>query len=67
MVEGTAEVTNGEDTFLMAENQSTCIPIGQKHRLSSRGKQDLILIEIRSGSYLGEDDIAGFKDADVRG
>ena len=66
VVEGTAEVTNGDDTFLMSENQSTYIPIGQTHRLSNPGKQDLILIEVQSGSYLGEDDIVRFEDAYAR-
>lgn len=62
VVEGTAKVTNGDDTFLMAENQSTYIPIGQTHRLSNPGKQDLILIEVQSGGYLGEDDIVRLED-----
>ena len=66
VVEGTAEVTNGSDTFLMSENQSTYIPIGQMHRLSNPGKQDLVLIEVQSGSYLGEDDIVRFDDVYAR-
>ena len=66
VVEGTAEVTNGDKTFLMSENQSTFIPIGQTHRLSNPGKQDLVLIEVQSGGYLGEDDIVRFEDAYAR-
>lgn len=62
VVQGTAEVTNGNDTFLLSENQSTYIPIGQTHRLSNPGKQNLILIEVQSGGYLGEDDIVRFDD-----
>ena len=66
VVEGTAEVTNGENTFLMAENESTFIPIGQTHRLTNPGKRDLVLIEVQSGSYLGEDDIVRFDDVYAR-
>lgn len=66
VVEGTAEVINGDDTFLMSENQSTYIPIGQTHRLSNPGKRDLVLIEVQSGSYLGEDDIVRFDDVYAR-
>ena len=66
VVEGTAEVTNGDDTFLMSENQSTYIPLGQMHRLSNPGKQDLVLIEVQSGSYLDEDDIVRFDDLYAR-
>ena len=62
VVEGTAEVTNGDKKFLMSENESTYIPIGQTHRLTNPGKQNLVLIEVQSGSYLGEDDIVRFKD-----
>ena len=66
VVEGTAEVTNGDDAFLMSENQSTYIPIGQTHRLSNPGKQDLVLIEVQSGGYLGEDDIVRLEDVYAR-
>jgi mannose-1-phosphate guanylyltransferase/mannose-6-phosphate isomerase len=59
---GTAKVTRGEDTFLLAENESTYIPMGQKHRLSNPGKVPLEIIEVQSGSYLGEDDIVRFDD-----
>ncbi len=57
VVEGTAKVTCGEETLLLEENQSTYIPIGAWHRLENPGKIDLKLIEVQSGSYLGEDDI----------
>lgn len=54
---GTAEVTNGDGTFLLSENDSTYMPIGQTHGLSNPRKQDLVLIEVQSGSCLGEADI----------
>ena len=57
VVSGTAEVTRGDEIFLLAENQSTYIPLGQTHRLRNPGKVPLELIEVQSGSYLGEDDI----------
>jgi mannose-1-phosphate guanylyltransferase / mannose-6-phosphate isomerase len=59
---GTAQVTKGEDVFLLTENQSTYIPIGEKHRLENPGKTDLEMIEVQSGGYLGEDDIVRFND-----
>jgi mannose-1-phosphate guanylyltransferase/mannose-6-phosphate isomerase len=62
VVKGTAKVTNGEEVFLLEENQSTYIPIGVKHRLENPGKADLEMIEVQSGSYLGEDDIVRFED-----
>jgi len=62
VVKGAAKVTNGEDIFLLEENQSTYIPIGAKHRLENPGKTDLEMIEVQSGSYLGEDDIVRFED-----
>jgi mannose-1-phosphate guanylyltransferase/mannose-6-phosphate isomerase len=62
VVSGTAEVTNGERTFLLSENESTYIPIGTVHRLANPGKVPLELIEVQSGSYLGEDDIVRFED-----
>ncbi|WP_417515995.1 mannose-1-phosphate guanylyltransferase/mannose-6-phosphate isomerase [Minwuia sp.] len=62
VVSGTAEVTNGENTLLLSENQSTYIPIGTAHRLGNPGKVDLEVIEIQSGSYLGEDDIVRLDD-----
>jgi mannose-1-phosphate guanylyltransferase / mannose-6-phosphate isomerase len=62
VVKGTAKVTNGENIFLLEENQSTYIPIGVKHRLENPGKTDLEMIEVQSGGYLGEDDIVRFED-----
>jgi mannose-1-phosphate guanylyltransferase len=62
VVSGSARVTNGEKTFLLSENQSTYIPIGVVHALENPGKVDLELIEIQSGSYLGEDDIVRLED-----
>ncbi|MBE91289.1 MAG: mannose-1-phosphate guanylyltransferase/mannose-6-phosphate isomerase [Rhodospirillaceae bacterium] len=62
VVSGTAKVTNGEKTYLVTENQSTYIPIGQVHSLENPGVIDLELIEVQSGSYLGEDDIVRFQD-----
>ena len=62
VVKGTAEVTNGERTFLLGGNESTFIPLGHIHRLSNPGKLPLEIIEVQSGSYLGEDDIVRFED-----
>ncbi|TDR76735.1 mannose-1-phosphate guanylyltransferase/mannose-6-phosphate isomerase [Paludibacterium purpuratum] len=62
VVKGTAEVTCGDDTFLLSENQSTYIPIGKLHRLRNPGKVELEIIEIQSGSYLEEDDIVRVED-----
>jgi mannose-1-phosphate guanylyltransferase/mannose-6-phosphate isomerase len=62
VVKGTAKVTNGEEVFLLEENQSTYIPVGAKHRLENPGKTDLEMIEVQSGTYLGEDDIVRFED-----
>jgi mannose-1-phosphate guanylyltransferase/mannose-6-phosphate isomerase len=62
VVRGTAEVTCGEKKVLLSENESTFIPLGTKHRLSNPGKLPLELIEVQSGSYLGEDDIVRFED-----
>lgn len=62
VVSGTAKVTRGEKTFLLEENQSTYIPIGEVHSLENPGKIDLCLIEVQSGSYLGEDDIVRLED-----
>ena len=62
VVSGTARVTNGENTFLLAENESTYIPAGIVHALENPGKVDLELIEVQSGSYLGEDDIVRIND-----
>ena len=62
VVKGAAEVTRGTEVFLLTENQSTYIPIGEVHRLHNPGKTDLEMIEVQSGSYLGEDDIVRFED-----
>lgn len=62
VVSGTAEVTCDDKVFLLSENQSTYIPLGSKHRLRNPGKVALELIEVQSGSYLGEDDIVRFDD-----
>jgi len=62
VVKGTAEITIGEKVFMLTENQSTYIPLGEKHRLVNPGKVPLELIEVQSGSYLGEDDIVRFED-----
>lgn len=62
VVTGTAEVTRGKDTFLLSENQSTFIPLGEVHRLHNPGKTPLEMIEVQSGSYLGEDDIVRMED-----
>jgi mannose-1-phosphate guanylyltransferase/mannose-6-phosphate isomerase len=62
VVSGTAEVTNGDSVLILTENQSTYIPLGQTHRLANPGKVPLEIIEVQSGSYLGEDDIVRFED-----
>ena len=62
VVSGTAKVTRGEETILLSENQSTYIPLGVQHRLENPGRLPLELIEVQSGSYLGEDDIVRFED-----
>jgi mannose-1-phosphate guanylyltransferase/mannose-6-phosphate isomerase len=62
VVNGTARVTQGEEVTLLHENQSIYIPLGAVHRLENPGKLPLNLIEVQSGSYLGEDDIVRFQD-----
>ncbi|ARN24020.1 mannose-1-phosphate guanylyltransferase/mannose-6-phosphate isomerase [Piscinibacter gummiphilus] len=62
VVSGTAEVTCGDKTLVLTENQSTYIPLGETHRLANPGKLPLEIIEVQSGSYLGEDDIVRFED-----
>ena len=62
VVKGTAEITNGEKVLLLTENQSTYIPLGEVHRLANPGSIPLEIIEVQSGSYLGEDDIVRFED-----
>jgi mannose-1-phosphate guanylyltransferase/mannose-6-phosphate isomerase len=62
VVKGTAKITRGDETFLLSENQSTYIPLGVTHRLENPGVIPLEIIEVQSGSYLGEDDIVRFED-----
>lgn len=62
IVSGTAEVTRNDEVFLVAENESTFLPLGAVHRLRNPGKVSLELIEVQSGSYLGEDDIVRLED-----
>ena len=67
VVSGTGRITRGDETILLGENQSTYIPLGVKHRLENPGRVPLELIEVQSGSYLGEDDIVRFEDVYGRG
>jgi mannose-1-phosphate guanylyltransferase/mannose-6-phosphate isomerase len=67
VVSGTAKITRGDETFLLEENQSTYIPLGVRHRIENPGKIPLHIIEVQSGSYLGEDDIVRFEDRYGRG
>lgn len=62
VVRGTAQVTRGDEVFLVGENQSTFIPLGTMHRLENPGKLTLEMIEVQSGSYLNEDDIVRYQD-----
>jgi mannose-1-phosphate guanylyltransferase/mannose-6-phosphate isomerase len=62
VVSGTALVTRADEQFMLTENQSTFIQLGVTHRLENPGKLPLELIEVQSGSYLGEDDIVRFDD-----
>ena len=62
VVSGTARITRGDEVFLLSENQSTFIPLGTTHRLENPGRVALEMIEVQSGSYLGEDDIVRFED-----
>lgn len=62
VVKGTAEIVCGDESILLTENQSTYIPLGEVHRLSNPGTIPLEIIEVQSGSYLGEDDIVRFED-----
>ena len=66
VVRGTAKVTRGDEEFMLTENQSTYIPLGVTHRLENPGKVELEVIEVQSGSYLGEDDIVRFEDRYAR-
>jgi len=67
VVSGTARITRGQEVFLLSENESTYIPIGTTHRIENPGKVPLHMIEVQSGSYLGEDDIVRFEDVYGRG
>jgi len=62
VVKGRAEVTRGEETFILTVDQSTYIPVGTKHRITNPGPENLEIIEIQTGDYLGEDDIVRFED-----
>lgn len=62
VVTGTAKVTCGDNEFVVNLNESTFIPIGERHRLENPGKIPLVIIEVQSGEYLGEDDIIRFED-----
>jgi mannose-1-phosphate guanylyltransferase len=62
VVSGIAKVTNGDEIFLLSENESTYIPVGVVHSLENPGETVLELIEVQSGSYVGEDDIVRFSD-----
>ncbi|MGP8165547.1 MAG: mannose-1-phosphate guanylyltransferase/mannose-6-phosphate isomerase [Steroidobacteraceae bacterium] len=62
VVQGTARITCNEKTFLLSENESTFIPIGATHRIENPGKVALHIVEVQSGSYLGEDDIVRYED-----
>lgn len=67
VVQGTARVTIGEDVQLVSENQSVYVPLGVTHRMENPGKVPMVLIEVQTGSYLGEDDITRYEDAYARG
>jgi mannose-1-phosphate guanylyltransferase/mannose-6-phosphate isomerase len=62
VVKGQARITRGEEVFLLAENESTFIPVGTVHRIENPGSEPLQIIEVQSGSYLGEDDIVRLDD-----
>ncbi|MEO9651783.1 MAG: mannose-1-phosphate guanylyltransferase/mannose-6-phosphate isomerase [Roseobacter sp.] len=66
VVQGTAKVTVDEDVTLVSENQSVYIPLGAVHRMENPGKVDMVLIEVQTGSYLGEDDIIRYEDVYAR-
>ena len=67
VVEGTARVTIGDNVKLVSENQSVYIPVGEKHRMENPGKVPMVLIEVQTGSYFGEDDIIRYEDVYSRG
>lgn len=62
MVTGTAEITNGDKVLTLTENQSTYIPVGEVHRVANPSTIPLEIIEVQSGTYLGEDDIVRFEE-----
>jgi mannose-1-phosphate guanylyltransferase len=62
VVSGMARVVNGDRELMVAADESTYIPAGHKHRLENPGMIDLVMIEVQSGEYLGEDDIVRFED-----
>jgi mannose-1-phosphate guanylyltransferase/mannose-6-phosphate isomerase len=63
VVKGTAVIVRGDESLLLSENESTYIPLGVVHRLENPGKIDLEIVEVQSGSYLGEDDIVRLDDS----
>ena len=67
VVEGTAKVTIDDEVKLVSENQSVYIPLGAVHRMENPGKVPMVLIEVQTGSYLGEDDIIRYEDVYARG
>jgi len=66
VVQGTARVTIGDDVKLLSENESVYIPLGTVHRLENPGKVPIVLIEVQTGIYLGEDDIIRYEDIYAR-
>jgi mannose-1-phosphate guanylyltransferase/mannose-6-phosphate isomerase len=62
VLSGVAEVVNGNKEHTIRSNESTFIPAGRKHRLTNTGGEDLVIIEVQTGSYVGEDDIVRFED-----
>lgn len=66
VVEGTAQVTVEDNVTLVSENQSIYVPLGAKHRMENRGKVHMVLIEVQTGAYLGEDDITRYEDVYAR-
>jgi mannose-1-phosphate guanylyltransferase/mannose-6-phosphate isomerase len=66
VVEGTARVSVNDDVKLISENQSIYIPLGAKHRMENPGKVPMVLIEVQTGAYLGEDDIIRYDDIYAR-
>ena len=66
VVSGTAKVTIGDEVKLLSENQSVYVPLGAVHRMENPGKVDMVLIEVQTGSYLGEDDIVRYEDVYAR-